>query len=511
MTAPNATPQQATVAIAVESSAVARSGPAAWVRAGASSGSGQATARPTAENTAAATKSAGKPPSRTSCSPSVGASAWVASVETPKRPRAAARRPSGANSAASVEAALKPAAKASPCTARSTKIPDPMRSTRRKAPAAADMVASPASRKMRRPKRSRSAPTASTLTRPARPLVPITRPIVRSVPPSARTCSGKRKNDAKVRKKQKFAPVTRAKQAVRVEGDMGRSARRGLPRRAAHYTDRAWRRNDGASSAGAAPPVRRGAPRAPPRRGTGAAAAAPPRRRALKAAPTPRSGAYAAERCLRRGAVLVADDAGQDDAEAAAAPERAGDLDRAAEPGDELLHDVEPEAHAAVAARRRAVHLAEHVEDDRQVLGADADARVAHLDHHRLVMQQHAYQHLPLAGELEGVAHQVADHERELGAVGHDALGEVRGRLPLEGHAVRARQAGRARAQRLEEVAERHGGYLDHVAAGLEAAHVQRRLDQLDQLAPARVEAVDQLALAQRDRADGGPAQHLGV
>src|SRR5439155_678921 len=166
MTAPNATPQQATVAIAVESSAVARSGPAAWVRAGASSGSGQATARPTAENTAAATKSAGKPPSRTSCSPSVGASAWVASVETPKRPRAAARRPSGANSAASVEAALKPAAKA--------------------------------------------------------------------------------------RKKQKFAPVTRAKQAVRVEGDMGRSARRGLPRRAAHYTDRAWRRNDGASSAGAA-------------------------------------------------------------------------------------------------------------------------------------------------------------------------------------------------------------------------------------------------------------------
>src|SRR6059058_2789425 len=110
MTAPNATPQQATVAIAVESSAVARSGPAAWMRAGASSGSGQATPRPTAENRLAATKSAGKPPSRTSCSPSVGASACVARVETPKRPRAAARRPSGANSAASVEAALKPAA-----------------------------------------------------------------------------------------------------------------------------------------------------------------------------------------------------------------------------------------------------------------------------------------------------------------------------------------------------------------------------------------------------------------
>ncbi len=231
---------------------VARSGTAAWMRAGASSGRGQATARPTAENTLAATKSAGKPPSRTSCSPSVGASACVARVETPKRPRAAARRPSGANSAASVEAALKPAAKASPCSARSAKIAGPMRSTKRKAPAAADMVAIPPSRKVRRPKRSRSAPTASTLTRPARPLVPITTPIVRSVPPSARTCSGRRKNEAKVRKKQKFAAVTRAKQAVRVEGAMGRSARRSLPRRAAHYTDRAWRRNDGASSAGAA-------------------------------------------------------------------------------------------------------------------------------------------------------------------------------------------------------------------------------------------------------------------
>src|SRR5947207_2957120 len=126
MTAPNATPQQATVAIAVESSAVARSGSATWMRAGASSGSGQATPRPTAENRLAATKSAGKP------------------------------------------------------------------------------------------------------------------------------TSGRRKNEAKVRKKQKFAAVTRAKQAVRVEGGMGRSARRSLPRRAAHYTDRAWRRNDGASSAGAA-------------------------------------------------------------------------------------------------------------------------------------------------------------------------------------------------------------------------------------------------------------------
>src|SRR5258708_4284518 len=44
---------------------------------------------------------------------------------------------------------------------------------------------------------------------PATPFVPITKPTVRSEPPSSRTCSGSRKNDAKVRKKQKFASVTR--------------------------------------------------------------------------------------------------------------------------------------------------------------------------------------------------------------------------------------------------------------------------------------------------------------
>src|SRR5204862_7621252 len=104
------------------------------------------------------------------------------------------------------------------------------RSRSREAPPPADLVALPPSRKMRRPKRSRSAPTASTLTRPARPLVPITSPIVRSVPPSARTCSGRRKNEAAVRQKQKFAAVTRARQDERAEAGVGRSARRGLVR-----------------------------------------------------------------------------------------------------------------------------------------------------------------------------------------------------------------------------------------------------------------------------------------
>ena len=76
------------------------------------------------------------------------------------------------------------------------------------------MVAVPPSRKRRRPTRSSSTATTRTATRPETPLVPITSPIVRSEPPSSRTWSGRRKNEAKVRKKQKFAAVTRRKRGV---------------------------------------------------------------------------------------------------------------------------------------------------------------------------------------------------------------------------------------------------------------------------------------------------------
>src|SRR5262245_58267286 len=215
MTAPKATPQQATVPIAVMKSRVQRSGVVALAATPPRTSSGQAMARPTRENTDATRKSAWKPPRPTISSPSEGAIACVPSVETPKMPSAAARRPGGANSTASVDAALKPAAKASPCTARSTKSPGPTRSTRRYAAEASAMTPRPPRRKTRRPKRSSSWPMTSTEARPERPVTPITRPMVRSLPPSARKWSGRRKNEAKVRKKQKFATVTRAKAAAR--------------------------------------------------------------------------------------------------------------------------------------------------------------------------------------------------------------------------------------------------------------------------------------------------------
>ena len=46
---------------------------------------------------------------------------------------------------------------------------------------------------------------------------------------------------------------------------------------------------------------------------------------------------------------------------------------------DEVAHDRQAEAHAAVRARRGRVRLAEAFEHVREELGRDADARVAHL------------------------------------------------------------------------------------------------------------------------------------
>src|SRR5436190_7746729 len=92
------------------------------------------------------------------------------------------------------------------------------------------MIARPRRRNSRRPQRSSTGPSAKTLTNPAIPFMPITNPTVRSEPPSARTCSGSRKNDANVMKKQKFATVTR-----RNAGDSS-EAPSDLPVTASQYT-----------------------------------------------------------------------------------------------------------------------------------------------------------------------------------------------------------------------------------------------------------------------------------
>src|SRR4029078_10610672 len=56
-------------------------------------------------------------------------------------------------------------------------------------------------------------------------------------------------------------------------------------------------------------------------------------------------------------------------------------LDRSAVQVDQLLHDREPEPEPAEAARRRRVGLAEAIEEMRQEVRADPDARIADLEH----------------------------------------------------------------------------------------------------------------------------------
>src|SRR5437867_738627 len=72
--------------------------------------------------------------------------------------------------------------------------------------------------------------------------------------------------------------------------------------------------------------------------------------------------------------------AGEGNAERGAAARSALDVDRAAQTIHELLHDVEAEPDAAALARRGGVDLAEHVEDERHLVGRDADPGVGHLE-----------------------------------------------------------------------------------------------------------------------------------
>ena len=60
---------------------------------------------------------------------------------------------------------------------------------------------------MRRPRRSILMPTNGNTASEASPDAPIAAPITDSLPPNARTCSGNRKNEAKFKKKKKFASV----------------------------------------------------------------------------------------------------------------------------------------------------------------------------------------------------------------------------------------------------------------------------------------------------------------
>ncbi len=98
--------------------------------------------------------------------------------------------------------------------------------------------------------------------------------------------------------------------------------------------------------------------------------------------------------------------------EAAAAPGFAVAADLAVHQFDQALADRQAQAHAAVLARVRFVHLGERIEQSRQNLRIDADAGVAHFETqaHRVGvgLDQADFHHdLAALGELERVRDQV--------------------------------------------------------------------------------------------------------
>src|SRR4029434_8264142 len=80
-----------------------------------------------------------------------------------------------------------------------------------------------------------------------------------------------------------------------------------------------------------------------------------------------------------------------------------------------------------------AVRLAELLEDRLLVLGLDADAGVAHLDVERAALGGSLDADVTLLGELERVADEVPDDDRELSRIGAEAQAPRVG-LPLERH-----------------------------------------------------------------------------
>jgi hypothetical protein len=148
---------------------------------------------------------------------------------------------------------------------------------------------------------------------------------------------------------------------------------------------------------------------------------------------------------------------------------------------DELLHQGQAEAKAAVCACRRVVGLAEPLEHMGQELGDDAPSRVAHGNLDRLSDASRGDFHATTRrGELDGVREQVPDHLLQARGVAHDLAFD------------RLEDACDRDALRLGGGVHRLERHLDHHAQ-LDSLHPQAQLARQD---PAHVEQVgDELHL----------------
>jgi hypothetical protein len=178
----------------------------------------------------------------------------------------------------------------------------------------------------------------------------------------------------------------------------------------------------------------------------------------------------------------------------------ARDTDLTAVQLDEMPHDGEPEPHAAGAARRDVLRLAEAGENVREELGRDAATGVAHAQHELLLATFESHLDAPARRrELDGVRQQVPHHLLEpIGIAGHGTRGLVE--LELEPHSL---GVGR-RTDDLEDGAddrrEIDASQVEPHLAADDARDVEEILDQLRLRAPAALDRLDRAIAALSER-----------
>jgi hypothetical protein len=185
------------------------------------------------------------------------------------------------------------------------------------------------------------------------------------------------------------------------------------------------------------------------------------------------------------------------------------EADLAAEEMGELAADREPEAGAAVAARRAGIGLLERLEDDLLLLGRDADAGVADREaHHRPGLAEHRMVGAPAAvggrdlephatrvGELEGVGEQVLEHLQQPLRVGGDRASEPRVELARERELARLGDVAEVALDRLAQAGERQLLGLDRDRPRLDLREIEDVADEVEEIGAGAVDGAGEFDL----------------
>ena len=200
--------------------------------------------------------------------------------------------------------------------------------------------------------------------------------------------------------------------------------------------------------------------------------------------------------------------------EGAADAGRAFDADGAAHPFGEAFGNHQPEAGAAVLARRRAVGLFKRAEQPAQRFGRDADAGILHFEAHQrvrfaLVQRQGTQRHRAALGELDGVRRIV---EQGLLQTHRIAAQRVRKRanLDLEFKPLVLGRLGDERGDVVHQAVDRHRCAFEKELAGFDLGQIENVVDDRQQMLAGGVDLVQPFALRRRNAAaaqQGGHAE----